>query len=121
MTLVQLHALDARHIDPPKGARLPTETSGSNNLREYMEQHDWFTYKFHGSEFQKGWPDLHVSHMIHGQRLIETKSFRDGHKLEDTQVKIFKQLYRTGVGIWVLRDKHDYHLLFKPPNWTEFL
>lgn len=105
----------------PAGYKLPDESAAAKQLRDHMRGKGWLTIKIHGSIFLRGFPDLVCIHPEHGIRFIETKSLRAGHKLEPSQSALFLQMHEHGAKIYVIRGPHEYGLLFKSPNWSEFI
>ena len=94
-----------------------------NELRSCMEKKGWLVEKVWGNITNAGWPDLYCYHEKHGERWVETKSKRKYHKLGEKQVVRFRKWSKKGVKIWVLRggEPEEYKLLFKDPNWKEFI
>ena len=99
----------------------PLEKESAQALRFLMLSKGWMVRKTHGSKFSSDWPDLFCAHPEYGIRWIETKSFRENHKLSSGQVQEFIKWAKYGVGVWVLRGPQDYPLLFEPSNWRFFM
>lgn len=79
-----------------------------------METNGWLVRKLHGNAYQAGLPDWIAFHPVHGIRLIETKT--PTGQLTKAQRIEFPELLRYKAPLYVLRDHHDYELLFKEPN-----
>lgn len=128
MTLAEIKQLTSQGVAPPEGALLPLEKTGSNDLRKYMKNLGWYTLKIHCDEMLKGFPDLFTTHALYGPILIETKSFREHHKLEPSQVIMFNELAEHGSKIYVCRSAEDYHKYIvdehnqlRKPNWANYI
>lgn len=105
---------------PRKTRGTQEETKHALSLRRVMQKAGWYTIKIHGNIYQKGLPDIYAAHKQYGQRWIETKS-PSGGKLTTDQIRVFTELSHFGVGVWILRTREDIPLLFRPPNWKEYL
>jgi hypothetical protein len=102
-----------------KRQRLNPETKATKGLKDLMVAHGWSFVKIHGNKYQMGLPDVYAYHIRHGYRWIEVKIAPNF--LEHTQVVRFKDMSRQGIGVWILRGREDYDLLFRPPNYLQFI
>lgn len=122
LSLDQARALERQGIVIPTDQfKSPLEKTGRQEGRKYMMDHGWLVIPFQCDEVVKGFPDTTCYHAIHGHKLVEWKSHRPGHCLEDSQVEMFDKLERHGALIYVLRDANDYGKLFEPPNWHKWI
>lgn len=98
-------------------------------LVEHMERLGWYVIVTHGNMFQAGLPDLYCAHKLHGQRWVEVKHL-GSYRFTDDQLRVFPELAKRGVQIWVLATHRDpsaeqiqmeYQKLWKPGNWWTYL
>lgn len=102
-----------------KKTKQKQETLKGQELVAFMRERGWSIKKTHGNMYQSGWPDYYAYHRDYGQRWIELKT--ELGKLEDSQVFQFKDMMNKNVGVWIIRGKEDYNLLFKEANFNHYL
>lgn len=102
-----------------KKPRSKPEKDGAKRLIEYMESQGWWCIRMNIAAgyftTAHGFPDYIAFHKMHGMRLIETKA--PNGRLERSQAILFSKFAEYGVGVWILHDEKDYHLLFQPMNF----
>jgi len=91
-------------------------------LIDFLEARGWLVERLIGNAFQVGVPDLYCYHPKWGSRWIDVKN--PGHYSFTKAQKIkWPKWEHYGVGIWIITsaDQAGYDLLFKPPNWRQFV
>lgn len=90
-------------------------------LIEFLEGRDWLVEPTHGNAYQKGFPDLFLAHVRHGQRWVDCK-VKGQYSFTKAQKDKWPQWEKKGVGIWILTaaNQEEYDKLFLPPNWRDF-
>lgn len=123
LTVEQLENLKRHHIEIDTSKYdIPLEKKSAKEAWEHARTKGWvYRQKFHGDEFLKGFPDELWGHPLYGARLVETKSFRNGHKLSHSQVQHFARLESAGIGVWVIHGPGDIDKLQHKPNWREYI
>lgn len=98
------------------------EAKIQSDLINFLKIRDWYVHSTHGNMYQSGFPDLYCHHSRYRARWIECKvkerySFTKAQRLEFPKMSAF------GVGIWILTaaTEEEYHKLWLPPNWHEYL
>jgi len=107
----------------PRKIRRP-EDKIKAKIRAYLEQKGWLVVSMHGNLFQRGVPDLYIAHKSFGTRWVEVKLPKmRGSKFTPAQIDMFPKFTSHGAGIWILTaaNADEYDLLFRPPNWAQFL
>ena len=76
----------------------------------------------HGNMFQKGFPDVFISHFSYGHRWLEVKYIKQ-YEFTPAQIENFPKLCQNGSGVWILTaaNEIEYRKLFLPPNWHDYL
>lgn len=105
------------------------ETEIQKTIIKFLESKGWNCLSFHGSLYQRGIPDLYVTHPEHGARWIEVKlPTRHSNVFEQSQLDTFPMLSAGknsgyGSGVWVMTSASmmEYKKLFEPPNWWKYL
>ncbi len=92
------------------------------DVREMLETRGWMVEIMVGSAFQTGVPDLYCFNRKWGERWIDTKD-PDRYTFTKAQRYKWPLWEKAGVGIWILTaaTQEQYDLLFKPPNWRQFV
>lgn len=73
-----------------------------------LRQREWTVMETHGNLYQRGFPDLYCFHPTHGQRWIEVKlPGMKGSKFTAAQIKYFKLMNASGIGVWILTGNTD--------------
>jgi hypothetical protein len=89
-----------------------------------LRMRGWAVKRTHGNLYTEGWPDDYATHRRYGARWIEVKlPTRTGDPFTPAQHDTFRLFSKNGSGVWVLTgySEKDYQLLFKPPNWWQYL
>lgn len=86
----------------------------------------WYVVEMHASALFRGFPDLYITHVEYGVRLVEIKlPMMRGSRFTDAQWERFPQLEKHGSPIWVLTTvcEDEYSKLFthKKGNLTGYL
>lgn len=105
--------------DPRKQADGP-ERRIQNEIKAALEADGWYCLDTHGNIYQYGFPDLYACHKRYGARWIEVKNL-ERYVFTPAQLKTFPLMQANGCGVWVLTDKSQIPLLFKPGNWWMYL
>jgi hypothetical protein len=90
-------------------------------LRNLLVGLGWWVEISHGNRFQHGWPDLYITHPVHGNRWIDTK-VEGKYDYTKAQRQKWPVWHQHGTGIWILTDAthEQYERLFQPPNWLDY-
>jgi hypothetical protein len=107
-------------VQPIKPHRGRPELEIQNSLRAALARAGWsIVEKTHGNAYQAGWPDLYCYHPVHKiHRWIEVKAPRG--KLTPAQRERFRRWDQGGLGVYVMVNT-NLALLYKEPNWKEWL
>ncbi|MHC4301841.1 MAG: hypothetical protein ACYS7Y_31630 [Planctomycetota bacterium] len=91
------------------------------DLIKFLKARGWLVEVTQGNMFQKGFPDLFISHPRFGQRWIDVKN-PVSYTFTKDQRRKWPIWEKYEVGIWILVGANDdeYDKLFKPPNWREY-
>lgn len=86
-----------------------------------LEGLGWLVEVTHGSKFQKGFPDLYLSHPKHGARWVDVKVEGD-YDYTQAQRDKWPRWHTHGTGIWIMTGatQDQYERLFKQPNWQDY-
>jgi len=97
------------------------EAKIQTELTEFMGGRDWLAEATHGNAYQKGFPDLFLAHIRHGQRWVDCK-VAGKYSFTKAQIEKWPKWEKTGVGIWILTaaTEEEYDKLFQPPNWRKY-
>ena len=81
----------------------------------------WMVEITHGGQFQRGFPDLYISHPEHGPRWIDTKVEGD-YDYTDAQRLKWPVWHQHGTGIYIITAAtlEQYERLWQPPNWLDY-
>lgn len=88
-------------------------------IRLFLEARFWYVKATHSGLLQAGFPDLYVTHKIHGARWIEVKlPEMKGSRWTNAQREVFPLLVENGSPIWILTraTEQEYRLLFDCPH-----
>ena len=100
------------------------EAAIQEKVINYLKIRDWFVRPLHGDAMNYGWPDLFASHNKFGPRWIEIKlPDMKGSHFTPAQLQYFPLLTAAGSGVWIMTSDSDseYHKLFRPCNWYQYL
>jgi Holliday junction resolvase len=103
-------------------ARRGPEWHIQQDLIRYLRARGWHVERLIGNAYQSGLPDLFIAHPKWGVRLIDVKNPKR-YGFTKAQKQKWPILEKYGVGIWILTaaNQEQYDLLFKKPNWREFI
>ncbi|KPK52845.1 MAG: hypothetical protein AMS22_08470 [Thiotrichales bacterium SG8_50] len=91
------------------------------DLIKFLRARGWLVEVTQGNMFQKGFPDLFISHPKYGQRWIDVKN-PVSYTFTKDQRRKWPVWAEYGVGIWILVGANDdeYDKLFTSPNWKDY-
>jgi len=91
------------------------------DILRYLRARKWLAEVSNGNLFQKGWPDLYLSHVRFGQRWVDVKNPKSYTYTADQRRK-WPDWDAHGVGIWIMvaASDEEYDKLFQPPNWRAY-
>ena len=91
-----------------------------NKLRDHivndLRLRTWHVETMHGNSQQYGIPGIYAFHKDYGERWIKP----GGKSFTKAQLAKFPMFRHHSVGIWVMPEANE-DILFKPPNWVEFV
>jgi len=90
-------------------------------LIKFLRARKWLVEVTQGNLYQKGFPDLYLSHVKFGQRWIDVKN-PVAYTFTKAQRIKWPNWEKHGVGIWILvaPDEEEYDKIFQPPNWRKY-
>ena len=90
-------------------------------LIKFLRARKWLVEITQGNLYQKGFPDLYLSHVKFGQRWIDVKN-PVAYTFTKAQRIKWPNWERHGVGIWILvaPTEEEYDKLWQPPNWRKY-
>lgn len=100
-------------------------------LKNYLEYRGWMVYKLHGNVYQKGLPDLYITHGTYSARWIECKI--KGHSFTRAQRIVFPKMISHNVPLYLIEGvdfrgiegkeslQRAYQKLFNEPNLAYYL
>ena len=91
------------------------------DIMKYLRQRGWWVERMHGNMYQKGIPDLYITHLKFGQRWLDVKN-PASWQYTKAQCQKWPVWHSYGIGIWILvaATEEEYDKLFKPPNWQDY-
>jgi len=109
--------MDKPHIREKHGP----EWKIQQDLIKFLRARGWLVEVTQGNMFQKGFPDLFISHPKYGQRWIDVKN-PVSYTFTKDQRRKWPVWAEYGVGIWILVGANDdeYDKLFTSPNWKDY-
>lgn len=109
-------------MDPIVPARKGPEAIIQKAIIRKLTLMGWLCIELHGNMYQKGVPDLYVTHFDYGGKFVEVKNPLAYH-FTPAQMKYFPLLSANGTKIWILVSDSDDEIkkLKGPPNWTYYL
>jgi len=83
----------------------------------------WYVERMIGNAFQYGIPDIFIAHTKWGQRWIDVKRPGKNYSFTKAQKQKWPVWDQFGIGIWIMTaaTQEQYDVLFKPPNWRDFI
>lgn len=108
-------------MEPFKSRQNP-EAIIQEALIDFLKLRDWYVMVTHGNMFQKGFPDLFITHHNKGCRWIDVKN-PNAYCFTAAQLETFPKLIAHGSGVWILTaaTPDEYMKLFKPCNFWSYL
>ena len=90
-------------------------------LIRFLRARKWLVEVTQGNLYQKGFPDLYLSHARFGQRWIDVKN-PVAYTFTKAQRIKWPNWEQHGVGIWILvaPTEEEYDKIFQPPNWRKY-
>jgi hypothetical protein len=90
-------------------------------LIRFLRARKWLVEVTQGNLYQKGFPDLYLSHVKFGQRWIDVKN-PVAYTFTKAQRIKWPDWEKHGVGIWILvaPTEEEYDKIFQPPNWRKY-
>ena len=90
-------------------------------LIRFLRARKWLVEITQGNLYQKGFPDLYLSHVKFGQRWIDVKN-PVAYTFTKAQRIKWPNWEKHGVGIWILvaPTEEEYDKIFQPPNWRKY-
>ena len=90
-------------------------------LIKFLRARKWLVEVTQGNLYQKGFPDLYLSHVKFGQRWIDVKN-PVAYTFTKAQRIKWPNWEKHGVGIWILvaPTEEEYDKIFQPPNWRKY-
>lgn len=91
-------------------------------ILKYLRFREWFCMETHGNMYQRGLPDLYITHRKYGCRWLEIKQPK-GYSFTPAQLESFPLLCANGSGVWIMCAATDseYEKLWIPCNWHVYL
>lgn len=98
------------------------ERAIQDRLIQFFRGREWLVKETHGNCFQRGFPDLYITHRKFGARWVEVKNAKS-YSFTAAQLIEFPMFCANGAGIWILTDatEDEYKKLWMPPNWQIYL
>ncbi len=110
-------------MPPPKKYRRNNEETRIRDklIRPGLEGLGWLVEVMHCSQYQKGVPDLYLSHPKHGTRWVDVK-VAGKYEFTKAQRDKWPRWRKYGTGVWIMTDWNSvqYELLFDTPNFIKF-
>jgi len=105
---------------PAKGDKL--ESKIQEDIIKMLMVKGWYVMPTHGNMYQRGFPDLWVSHSRYGPRWVEVKR-PTGYKFTPAQLECFPKICANGSDIWILvaATELEYKKIFRKGNWYTYL